>query len=140
MKRRKHTKICILAAIILFPILSSAQITGFNKIKWEKEKIAPGLKWKSSHTILNDTVPQNLNLLIIRLNRRNISLVHSPMKNIPTSMQAETAGAIAAINGGFFNVKTGGSVSYLRTKGKNSRQRHCPEMAAQFKSEWCNTD
>jgi exopolysaccharide biosynthesis protein len=95
----------------------SAQISGFNKIKWEKEKIAPGLKWKSSHTILNDSLPQNINLLIIKENRRKISLVHSPLENVPTSKQAEAAGATAAINGGFFNVKNGGSVSYLKTKG-----------------------
>ena len=96
---------------------ASAQISGFNKIKWEKEKITPGLKWKSSHTILNDSLLQNINILIIKENRRKISLVHSPLENVPTSKQAEAAEATVAINGGFFNVKTGGSVSYLKAKG-----------------------
>jgi len=117
MNKRKIKRYSIFVIIILLPFFASAQISGFNKIKWEKEKIAPGLKWKSSHTILNDSLPQNINILIIKENRRKISLVHSPLENVPTSKQAEAAGAIAAINGGFFNVKTGGSVSYLRTNG-----------------------
>jgi len=113
----KITRFYVFLTIILFPVLASAQITGFNKIKWEKERIAPGLKWKSSHTILNDSLLQNINILIIKENRRKISLVHSPLENVPTSKQAAAAGATAAINGGFFNVKNGGSVSYLKTKG-----------------------
>jgi exopolysaccharide biosynthesis protein len=117
MKRQFLLYIFVTVILVSVPVTAITQITGFNKIKWEKEKIAPGLKWKSSHTILNDTVPQNLNLLVIRLNKRSISLVHSPVKNLPTSVQAEAAAAITAINGGFFNVKTGGSVSYLRTAG-----------------------
>jgi exopolysaccharide biosynthesis protein len=117
MNTLKITRFYVFVTIILFPVLASAQITGFNKIKWEKEKIAPGLKWKSSHTILNDSLLQNINILIIKENRRKISLVHSPLENTPTSKQAGAAGATAAINGGFFNVKTGGSVSYLKTKG-----------------------
>lgn len=117
MNKIKITRFFVLATIVLSPVLSSAQITGFSKIKWEKERIAPGLIWKSSHTILNDSLLQNINLLIIKENRRKISLVHSPLENVLTSKLAEAAGATAAINGGFFNVKTGGSVSYLKTKG-----------------------
>jgi len=117
MNTLKITRFYVFVTIILFPVLASAQITGFNKIKWEREKIAPGLKWKSTHTILNDSLLQNINILIIKENRIKISLVHSPLENVPTSKQAGAAGATAAINGGFFNVKTGGSVSYLKTKG-----------------------
>ena len=117
MNTLKITRFYVFVTIILFPVLASAQITGFNKIKWEREKIAPGLKWKSSHTIINDSLLQNINILIIKENRRKISLVHSPLENVPTSKQAEAAEATVAINGGFFNVKTGGSVSYLKTKG-----------------------
>jgi len=98
--------------------LSQAQLTGFKQIKWHKEKIAPGLQWKSSHTLLNDSVPQNINILIVNLNKRKINLVYNPLKNIPTSIQASDAGALAAVNAGFFNVKTGGSVTYIKTDGR----------------------
>jgi exopolysaccharide biosynthesis protein len=103
---------------VLLPGTSSAQIEGFKKIKWEKEKIAPGLIWKSCHTYLNDSVPQNINLLIVNLKKREIGLIHNPEKNVRTSIQASEAGAIAAVNAGFFNVKNGGSVSYLKMSGR----------------------
>jgi exopolysaccharide biosynthesis protein len=109
--------------IILFVTLSvffkslNDQINGFKSIKWESEKIAPGLTWKSSHTVLNDSVPQNINILIINTNKRDISLSYDPDKNIGVSKQADRAGAVAAINAGFFNIKDGGSVTYIRTEG-----------------------
>lgn len=109
--------------IILFVTLSvffnslNGQIKGFRSIKWESEKIAPGLTWKSSHTVLEDSIPQNINILIINTNKRNLSLSYNPDKNIVVSRQAEQAGAVAAVNAGFFNIKEGGSVTYIRTGG-----------------------
>ncbi|MCX6334844.1 MAG: phosphodiester glycosidase family protein [Bacteroidia bacterium] len=100
------------------PAVAFAQINGFEKIKWEREKIAPGLQWKSSHTLLNDSISQNINILIINLNKRKLALIHNPENNVRTSIQAQEAGAIAAVNGGFFNVKTGGSVTYLKSAGR----------------------
>lgn len=105
---------------IILVVLSNdlkAQITGFNKIRWECEKIAPGLTWKSAHTVLNDSVPQNINILIINLQKREIFLSYNPEKNIPVSKQASAAGALAAVNGGFFNIRDGGSTTYIRTGG-----------------------
>jgi exopolysaccharide biosynthesis protein len=106
----------LLLLLLQQPIVS--QIKGFNKVKWEKEKIAPGLVWKSSHTMLQDTSPQNINLLYVNLRKRNISIHYHPEKNILTSKQALDADAVAALNAGFFNVKEGGSVTYIRTGGK----------------------
>ncbi len=95
-----------------------AQNEGFNKIRWEHEKIAPGLVWKSSHTILFDSVPENINILIVNLKKREIHIQYDPAKNIPTGKQAAAAYARAAVNAGFFNVKNGGSVTYVRTGGR----------------------
>lgn len=118
MKKQYISILFAIVTIVLLPGTSSAQIDGFKKMKWEKEKIAPGLKWKSCHTYLNDSVPQNINLLIVNLKKREIGLIHNPEKNVSTSIQAYGAGAIAAVNGGFFNVKNGGSVSYLKISGR----------------------
>jgi exopolysaccharide biosynthesis protein len=96
----------------------TGQIPGFGKIKWEREKISPGLVWKTSHTILSDSIPQNINILIINTNRRDLSLHYNPAKNITVSKQASEANALAAVNGGFFNIQNGGSVTYIRTGGK----------------------
>lgn len=106
---------------LLVPVILNSQlndqITDFDKIKWEREKIAPGLVWKSSHTFINDSVPQNINILIINLKKRKISLSYNPEKNIILSQQATESGAIAAANAGFFNIRDGGSVTYIRTGG-----------------------
>ena len=95
----------------------SAREVDFNKVKWKRERIAPGLTWKSSHTVLNDTIPQNINILVINIRKRELSLSYNPDKNLKVSMQAEATGALAAVNGGFFNMKDGGSTTYIKTNG-----------------------
>jgi len=105
------------SAIIFLPATVIAQINGFNHIKWERERIAPGLIWKSSHTVLNDSVPQNINILIVNLHKRRIGILYNPAMNSPVSRQAAAVNALAAINGGFFNIKNGGSVTYIKTGG-----------------------
>lgn len=109
----------IIFLFILLPFVGnlSGQIVNFNRIKWTREKIAPGLIWKSSHTVLKDTISQNINILMINLHRRNISLSYNPKKNIIVSKQAKASGAIAAVNAGFFNIRDGGSVAYIKTGG-----------------------
>lgn len=110
--------------IILILILISASLTlpgqslDYKKIKWESERIAPGLKWKSSHYYLSDSVPQNINLLIINTKRRELSISYTPAYNLRVSSQAEKANAIAAVNGGFFNISNGGSVTYIKSGGE----------------------
>ena len=105
----------ILVFVVSHPLFS--QIRDFNKIKWDRERLAPGLIWKSSHTFLEDSIPQNINILMVNLHKRNVSVLYNPKENIPTSKQASGAKAIAAINGGFFNIKDGGSATYIKTAG-----------------------
>ena len=97
---------------------SFSQIPGFRKIRWEKERIAPGLVWKSSQTVLYDTLSQNINILVVNMRKRETALSYNPFRNQKLSIQAENSGALAAVNGGFFNIKEGGSVTYIRTGGK----------------------
>lgn len=114
-----HSSYRITFLFILLAVFGdlSGQVADFNKVRWERKKIAPGLTWKSSHTVLYDSVPQNINILIINLNKRDLSLSYNPKKNIIVSKQAEIAGALAAVNAGFFNIRDGGSASYIRTGG-----------------------
>jgi exopolysaccharide biosynthesis protein len=118
MNRTSTFRIILLVALSVSFNSLNGQIKGFKRIKWESAKISPGLTWKSSHTFFYDSVPQNINILIINTQKRNISLSYNPEKNIIVSDQAEKAGAIAAVNAGFFNIKDGGSVTYIRTGGK----------------------
>jgi len=117
MKRIPVSLLLLLVTHFFLPLHLNSQITGFKSIKWEREKIAPGLTWKSVHTILNDSVLQNINLLIVNSKRRSLSLWYEAGKNSEVSKQAVKAGALAAVNAGFFNIKDGGSVTYVRSGG-----------------------
>jgi exopolysaccharide biosynthesis protein len=115
MKKFPALRIYLFISLVAFSMSLNGQIKGFNKVKWEREKIAPGLIWKSSHTFLDDTVPQNINFLLVNLHKRRISLLYNPKENTPVSKQADLANALAAVNAGFFNIREGGSVTYIRT-------------------------
>lgn len=117
MKINSSYRITISLLILLISFSLHAQVKGFEKIKWEKKKIAPGLVWKSSHAFIGDTVLQNINILIVNTGKRDVSLIYNPERNTKTSTLAAEAGAIAAINAGFFNVKDGGSVTYIKVDG-----------------------
>lgn len=118
MKRVSTFRICLFITLVVFTHGLNGQITSFKKIHWERGKIAPGLTWKSSHTILYDSVPQNINILIVNLHKRDIFLFYNSKKNITVSNQALEAVALAAVNAGFFNIKDGGSATYIRTGGQ----------------------
>jgi len=118
MKRTSTAVFCFLVLLIFFSGSLAGQITGYSDIKWKREKVAPGLLWKSAHAILNDSVWQNINILIVNTRRRGITLYYEPGKNSALSTQAKKAGALAAVNAGFFNIRDGGSVTYIRAGGK----------------------
>lgn len=117
MKRIFVSVLYFLVIYFVFCSQLNGQITGFNKINWDREKIAPGVTWQSAHTIFNDSVPQNLNILIVNTKRRAVSLYYESGKNSVLSKQAVKSGALAAVNAGFFNIKDGGSVTYIRSGG-----------------------
>lgn len=114
---KRSYRITVLFILLAFCENLPAQVRDFNKVKWTREKIAPGLVWKSTHTVLMDTIPQHINVLIVNLHKRDLSVSYDPKKNVIVSKQAIAAGALAAVNGGFFNIKDGGSATYIRTGG-----------------------
>jgi exopolysaccharide biosynthesis protein len=96
----------------------SAQIPGFKNIHWIRNKVSTGLIWKSSHTNHDSLGPQNINILQVNLRKREISLHYDSGRNLTVDKQALSTDVLAAVNAGFFNVKEGGSVTYIRTDGK----------------------
>jgi exopolysaccharide biosynthesis protein len=117
MSRASSFKILLVTLICLVPLTLTGQIKGFSKVKWQSEKIAPGLVWKTSHALLEDSILQNINILIVNTHKRYISILYSPEQNIITSKQALAANALAAVNAGFFSIKDGGSATYIRING-----------------------
>jgi len=117
MKITTALRLSISFLILLTSLSLRGQVKGFEKIRWQREKIAPGVVWKSSHTIIDDTIPQNINILIVDTRKRDVSVLYDPKKNVKTSTQASEAGALAAVNAGFFNIKDGGSATYIKVNG-----------------------
>jgi len=118
MKNASLFKIALVVCLFFWSHALYSQTDGFSKIKWERKKITSGLIWKSSHTLIQDSIPQNINILIINLHKRKLLVSYDPSGNIVVSKQAAAARALAAVNAGFFNIKDGGSVTYIRTGGK----------------------
>jgi exopolysaccharide biosynthesis protein len=104
--------------ILLLSVNLSGQLPGFKNIEWKRNKGVPGLVWKSSHTHLDSLGSQNINILLVNLRKREVSLYYHSEKNITVDKQASSVDALAAVNAGFFNIKEGGSVTYIRTDGK----------------------
>lgn len=81
--------------------------------------LAPGLHWQNTRTDKAYPNKQNINILQVDVSKRQLTLVHVTDTLLPTSQLAGQAGAIAAINAGFFKINEGrGSATYLRVQGR----------------------
>lgn len=118
MKKPSAVILILLICLITLPEDLTGQTAGSDKIKWTREKVNKGLIWKSSQTNFPGQEPQNINILLVNTRKREISLIYNPEKNLTVNQQAESSDALAAVNGGFFNIKDGGSVTYIRTDGR----------------------
>lgn len=90
------------------------------RTKWKKEKIAGGLRLKTFQFDKN-LFKSSQNVSILEVNqRRNLifDIAYDTSKLIVTSDFGKQAGAIAALNGTFFDMSNGGSVDYLRADRK----------------------
>lgn len=104
---------------LLGPIYLTAQEAAVD-IRWKdfkKEKIHPGLKWYQLQTTDLFASNQSINILAIQLNKRSIDLLYQPDSLIETSEYAKSVSAKAAVNAGFFNLKKGSSVTYIKKDG-----------------------
>jgi exopolysaccharide biosynthesis protein len=108
----------ILICIMFSSAELTAQISGFKNIHWDRKKVSAGLILKSSHINLDSLGPQNINILMVNLHKRDISLFYDSEKNLTVDGQVFSTDALAAVNAGFFNITEGGSVTYIRTGGR----------------------
>lgn len=100
----------------LFILPNFAYNQRFVRIK--VERIKKGLKmerWSGNH---EDWGNQYIVILKANYSKFRLDLAFSNDTLIKTSSFAKKVAAVAAINGGFFDMKVGGSVSYLYADGK----------------------
>ena len=105
--------ILILMALSFSGYCQSTLSLAVAKVKWKSTKIAHGLKWKrfQSNRLFNTN--QSINLLEVK-RKRSLSIAYDSIALIPTSQFGQKEKALAAVNAGFFNMKEGGSVTFLK--------------------------
>lgn len=106
--------IYILSIFVFLPKYSFTQV--FNKAK--VEKIQAGIKlehWSGTHERWGN---QYILILKAKYPKYRLDLAFAKDSLIKTSSFAKQTNALAAINGGFFDMKAGGSVSFLVSDGQ----------------------
>lgn len=90
--------------------------------KWNSIRIAPKTKLLTHHFNQQNLFLANQNISIIEIkakrNAPNFNLGYEVKELKTTSTYGKENNAIAAINGTFFDVKNGGSVDFIKVKGK----------------------
>ena len=101
------------------PVFAQSDSLAVVKADWKKQKIAPGVTLKTfwfNKTLFGSN--QSVSILEIKPKGSLIfDLGYDAKKLIPTSTYGNSANALAAINGTFFDVKNGGSVDFIKSNG-----------------------
>jgi len=120
----RHIFACSL--LVICTLTSSCQ-TEFKLEEFNSGQSESSLQHYHIQSSEGFAVPQNINILAIPLATLNdqyiIDLAWSDSVLIRTSEFAEGAQALGAINGGFFNVKEGGSVAFIEYQGQQVSHR-----------------
>jgi len=137
---KKSVPITVLYSLGLVLISFFSCIQKSNKISPPKPKVTP----IPFHQIQTDTLfdsPQQISLLTIAkkdTNKYYFDLAHHTDTLRTTSQFAKQENAIAAINGGFFNMDKGGSVTYLE-ENDSIYQRNIPHGEKWAIASWAKT-
>lgn len=91
----------------------------FVKAKWDTKKVAKGVKWKHYH-FHNDLFGSNQNINILEIDPRRATMAIGYEKKILklTTEFAKEPNTLGTVNGGFFDIKNGGGVDYIRVNGE----------------------
>lgn len=97
---------------------------------WQISKVAKGVEWRSFH--FEDLYSAKQFITVIEVDMRKkitIDLPYVTKGFMKTSEAADSAKALAAINGSFFDTKVGGSTVFLRRDGEvitETREKFTP--------------
>ncbi|MBE0675990.1 MAG: phosphodiester glycosidase family protein [Bacteroidales bacterium] len=117
-KNESVIRVLLLSVLLaLDAAVALAQDSAYEEAAWDRERIAPGLVWRHSHVRVNDTLYQNINILLVNTRLRELSIVNNSGNNISVAERVNKHTCIAAINGGFFDIVNGGSVTYIKSDG-----------------------
>jgi exopolysaccharide biosynthesis protein len=122
---KKSGALFFLASFFLLPSYNAfGQATdslAFTKNAFVRKKIGPGLEWQSRHFSQKELFGSNQNINILEVKRKNrrlrLGFAAAGDSLLQTNGLARHVGAVAAINGGFFDIKNGGAVDFLKING-----------------------
>lgn len=103
--------------LLPFFLVAIVQTIGFaqpDSIGWVKKEIYPGIIHKSHHSDTVWSIWQNINILIADPALIRTVISYSKDTLYRTSHFGSSYPALAGVNGGFFDVHKGGSVTYLK--------------------------
>ena len=130
--------LCLFVLVAASTFAQNQDSISFISAKWTKTRVAPQTKLVTFHFNEHSLFNANENITYVEVKntgrRFGLGIVANEKKLMTTSDFAKIAGATAAINGTFFDVKNGGSVDFVKVNGKvvnntrleknNSRARH----------------
>lgn len=88
----------------------------FSTIDWQSHPIKKGIVWKQANIQGIFESQQEINIIEINLKKhsKKIHLAALPKSREKTSTLAQQHDAILALNGGFFDMKNGGAVDFIK--------------------------
>lgn len=104
----------ILLLLLIIALSGNSQSADYS---FFTQKIDRGLRWHQFHGPWEGQL-QHTNILRINPRHYRLDLAFAQDTLLPTSTFAQRAAARAAINAGFFDIRQGGSVTFLRSDGQ----------------------
>ncbi len=111
----------LIIAFLIAVQSSSAQVSELDKkifktAVWKKTTLVPGITWYQANIEGLFSSRQEINFVEIDLKKHRKRIALAALRNElhKTSVLANERNAVIAINGGFFNMKAGGAVDYLK--------------------------
>ena len=88
--------------------------------QWKSTKIAKGVVWKTAHisNLFNSNQIINIVEIDLKKNQKKLHLKALPNSRELTSKLAKESKALVAINGGFFDMKNGGAVDFIKVNNQ----------------------
>ena len=104
-------------------VAPASQLPDLSRLEWQEEQLAPGALFRQAQVKDLFGAPQFICLLAVETQhprtRIRFAAAHQfGMRDMTTPELAEKAGALAAINGGFFDVTTNANCGILKIDGK----------------------
>ena len=118
MDLRKPIFTLLLILCNVFAVLAQTTADSLELVTahWNVTSMGKGVLCREAEFVSLYGVPQHVAILEIKPEQHRFDiLIHSPKEE--TSSAARRSGAVAAINGSYFNIKQGTSICYLRKDG-----------------------